>query len=95
MSKSLFNEEHNNICYLCHIWNYSLDRHHLLTGVRHRTLADDDGLYIYICRKCHNNLHSSIHYIDKLEELKQMAQRKYEETHTRDEFVERYKKSYL
>ena len=94
MSKSLFNEEHNNICYLCHVWNYSLDKHHLLTGRHHRHLADEDGLYVYICRKCHSYIHSS-KGSTTLYWLKRKAQEKYEETHIRNDFIERYKQSYL
>lgn len=79
-------------CFLCHApYTVGLDHHHLLHGTGQRKLADEDCLWVWLCRKCHTALHD--HGIgDK--ELQATAQRTYLQTHTREEWFRRYGKYY-
>ena len=48
---------------------------------------------VYLCRECHMKIHENM---KKRIELKKMAQRVWEKTYgTREEFIDRYGKSYL
>lgn len=82
-------------CFVCHTI-YNLHLHHIIFG-KNRKKCDEDKLMIYLCKDHHEGTYGvhgkKGHNLDL--ELKRMAQRKYEETHTRDEFIKRYKKSYL
>lgn len=77
-------------CEICGCY-WTLDKHHLLPGSR-RQLAEQDGLYIYICRTCHNALHA-----DERELLywKKEGERRYLKDHSISEWFERYGKNYL
>ena len=47
-------------CYLCHKnMNYGLEHHHCLHGTGQRKLADEDGLWVWLCRECHSALHDT------------------------------------
>jgi len=78
-------------CFICGRTG-PLDEHHCLSGTSNRDLSTEDGLTIYLCRKCHK-----LHDTGKFEkEIKGFAQRKWEETQgTREEFIKRYGKSWL
>ena len=77
-------------CYICGRWQ-DLQIHHCLHGSM-RKLADEDGLTVYLCVRCHKELHDHGTH-DK--DLQRLAQYFYELTHTRAEFMKRYGKSYL
>ena len=40
---------------------YDLDVHHLIEGTGKRSLSNDDGLTIYLCRDCHTAKNYSVH----------------------------------
>ena len=71
--------------------------HHCLGGMNRR-LADEDGLVVYLRwdyhiadspnATPHNNIKTDLF-------IKRLAQRKYEETHTHEEWMARYGKNYL
>ena len=54
--------------------------------------AEADGLTVRLCTDHHYEVH---HNADSRQRLCAIAQRAYERTHTRDEWMERYKKNYL
>ena len=54
---STFITEYTKYCALC--GKPTNEEHHLIFGAALRKLADDDGLYIPICRDCHNNIHNN------------------------------------
>ena len=90
--KSLFNSKEDG-CFIC--GKHPTELHHIFTSSR-RKLADEDGLTVYLCHKCHNEPGYSAHYNKELRGyLQAMAQVKYEETHTHEEFMERYGKNYI
>lgn len=70
--------------------------HHVFHGVCNRHLADEDGYIIPLCHYHHNGSTRAIHFNRELDLYwKRIAQEDYENTHTREEFIKRYGKSYL
>ena len=86
-----------DICFFC--GRTAQAEHHLLFGTGVRKLAEEDGLKVPICHKCHNmgNFAESIHGNSMAEKLsKMLGQAIYEKKiGTREEFRMRYGKSYL
>lgn len=82
--------EYNSYCLLCGTPCYN-DTHHLLCG-SDRKHADEDGLVIPVCRKCHAFIHNHPQALVMSKIIGQLA---YEREHTRDEFRARYRHSYL
>lgn len=82
------------VCYECGRPQY-LQLHHCLHGTANRTLADEDGLVVYLCVYCHNRLHDGDTRLDN--KLMRVAERAYLETYkkTIPDFIARYGKNYL
>lgn len=81
-------------CYICGRTE-GLEVHHCLRG-KYRQLADEDGLTVYLCHKHHTGSKNSAHRnIRLMNELQQLAQMKYLETHTFEEWMNRYGRNYL
>lgn len=96
LMKSIITNQ-NNICIFCGV--PAECEHHLLFGTGIRKLAEQDGLKVPCCHKCHNIGKStdSIHNNTMAEKLsKMLGQALYEsKIGTREEFRNRYGKSYL
>lgn len=88
--KSVINNKHE--CYLCG-GTLNLDIHHCLFGTANRKKCDEDKLVVTLCHRCHQDIHNQNTWEKRA--LQKIAQEKYEEKHTRDEFIKRYGKSYL
>jgi hypothetical protein len=70
--------------------------HHVFEGTHHRSLSEKYGLKVYLCGKHHNASNEGVHFNPTLDAiLKQYAQKKFEETHTREEFIKIFKRNYL
>lgn len=65
-------------CFVCHK-PYDLDHHHAIHSRGLRKLADEDGLWVWMCRKCHSELHDLPEHPHDAE-LKALAQKAYIET---------------
>lgn len=89
------------ICFLCALLydDYSpqyTEDHHILFGSGQRELSEADGLKVYLCRAHHKDGPEAVHNNRETRELLcRMAQKEYEQTHTREEWEARYKKNYL
>lgn len=74
-----------------------LERHHVLFGNPRRQLAEEDGLWVWLCPEHHRGdigVHGKDgHELDQA--LKEYAQRTYERTHSREEWMARYRRNYL
>lgn len=88
-------------CFLCHkSANNGLEHHHCLHGTGQRKLADEDGLWVWLCRKCHSRLHDFNEHDRDLQIIAQQTyireQRKtgYPEDVARELFLKRYGKYY-
>jgi hypothetical protein len=76
---------------------YNLHRHHIFAGGR-RQLSEREGFWVYLIGHLHNQSNDGVHgknghALDL--QLKQDCQRKYEETHSREEWMLLMGKSYL
>lgn len=61
---------------------------HEVYGGRNRQRSMKYGLVVPLCRRCHSNE-------NVIKDLKVWCQKKYEETHSRDEFIKIVGKSYI
>ena len=85
-------------CFICRI-NYDVTttnkiyEHHIFEEKQSKKY----GLKIWLCHRHHaTDPRYSIHYQRQLDlELKQLAQKKFEESHSREDFIEHFIKSYL
>lgn len=82
-------------CYVCGT-TYNLHDHHIFYGNSNRKQSEKHGLKVWLCAHDHNMSVAGVHFNKELDtELKQMAQAKFEETHTREEFRAVFGKSWL
>lgn len=88
--KSILQE--TNECFFCHA-TQGLHTHHVIHGNANRKIADREGLTVKLCFRCHAKVHDTDREMDLL--LIQFAQRKFEETHSRDDWRTIFCKSYL
>lgn len=91
-------EEDWQRCYLCMLRedDYSekpyLETHHVVFGQGRRNKSEADGLTVRLCRRHHEEVHRSG---SSRQRLSAIAQEAYERKHTREEWMERYKRNYL
>ena len=67
-----------------------LHKHHIYMGDPLREISEENGFWVYLIKELHNITSFGVHgtYGHELDiALKQVCQRKFEETHTRDEFM--------
>lgn len=92
--KSILQSE--KVCYLTGS-TYNLHRHHIYAGSR-RPVSEREGFWVWLTGYYHNQSNAGVHGKDGHEldwKLKQDCQRKYEETHSREEFMRLIGKNYL
>lgn len=81
-------------CYLCGL-RCKTHKHHIFDGPNRR-LSEKDNFIVYLCPNCHNMGRVNVHNnIALRRQLQREAQKEYEQTHTRDEFIKRYGRSFL
>ena len=83
-------------CYLCGAKvGVGLECHHIFGGVANRPISEKYGLKVWLCHECHTGPHGAQY--DKATNLflKQQAQRAFEKTHTRAEWMSLIRKNYL
>ena len=92
IKKSIMQDPEDNHCFICYAW--ANDTHHIFGGSKgNRDKSTEDGLTVRLCRRCHCQLHD--HNIG-MSELRIAGQMKWEQTYgTREQFRERYGKSYI
>lgn len=76
---------------------YNLHRHHIYAGSR-RKISEEQGFWVYLTGALHNQSNEGVHGKDghALDlKLKQDCQRKFEENHSREEFIELIGRNYL
>lgn len=81
-------------CYICGRTDW-IERHHIFGGP-YRKASERHGLMVDLCHWCHNEPPAGVHHNSEVNHrLKAGFQGKFEETHTRQEFLEIFGKSYL
>ena len=84
----------NKQCFICGT-TYNLHDHHIFMGANRKN-SEKAGLKVWLCYTHHNGSSYSPHFNRDVDlELKRIAQRRFEETHTRDEFMKLIGKNYL
>lgn len=70
--------------------------HHIYGGNGRRKISEREGFIIPLTHDEHNMTDTSIHFNKELDlQIKRECQRKYEETHSRDDFIRLINRSYL
>ena len=95
MAKSILQTE--KVCYITGQTN-NLHKHHIYFGNPQRMISEDNGFWVYLAGYLHNQSNIGVHGKDGHELdllLKQHCQRKYEETHSREDFIRLIGKSYI
>lgn len=81
-------------CYVCGTI-FNLHDHHIYFG-SNRQNSEKYGFKVWLCAKHHNMSNEGVHFNKKLDlKLKKECQLKFEETHTRKEFMKIIHKNYL
>jgi len=81
-------------CYVCGT-TFNIHKHHIYMGAN-RNNSEKIGAWVYLCATHHNGSSAGVHYNHKLDlELKQLAQREFEKSHSRDDFMKIIHKNYL
>lgn len=94
MSKSILQDE--KVCYVTGRSDCVLHKHHIYGGVANRPISEIEGFFVYLLPQFHNMSDEGVHFNKEFDlHLKQTCQRKYEETHTRAEFVALIGRNYL
>ena len=94
MSKSILQDE--KVCYITGQTN-NLHLHHIFRGVN-RKISDKYGFVVYLAPWLHNQSDEGVHGKNGREldlMLKRHAQMKFEETHSREEFMAIIGRNYL
>lgn len=73
----------------------NLHKHHIYGGPN-RQISEKNGFFIWLKPELHNMSSHGIHFNKDWDlEMKRKCQRKYEETHTREEFMALIGRNYL
>lgn len=82
------------ICAMCGKWR-PLEEHHVF-GASNRKKSEKYGFTVYLCHDCHNEPPDGVHHNAKnMLRLHQKYQRIFEQTHSREQFMQEFGKSYL
>ncbi|NLC96882.1 MAG: hypothetical protein GX675_04875 [Erysipelotrichaceae bacterium] len=74
---------------------FNLEKHHIMPGA-FRSKSEKFGLWIYVRCDIHRGTEYSIHNDEeKLTQLKQLAQEKFEMKYSHEKWMQEFKKNYL
>lgn len=97
-NKSILQSD-RSFCYLCGRNGNGdpLEKHHIFPGNPGRKKSEEYGLYVWLCGlRCHREGPASAHKCSLTSlRLKIDAQQAFEQTHTREEFIQEFGKSVL
>lgn len=89
-------------CYLCMLLNNDyhkhdvLHEHHIFGGNSNRNHSEAEGLKVYLCVEHHMTGSAAVHRCQKTQELlHRIGQWEFEQTHTREEFMNIFGRNYL
>jgi hypothetical protein len=82
-------------CYVCGT-TCNLQVHHIFYGTANRKNSEKFGFTVWLCGRHHNQSNEGVHFNTELNlRIKRECQAKYEETHSRAEFMAIIGKNYL
>lgn len=82
-------------CYITGRTN-NLHLHHIFFGHGLRQISDREGFVVYLIPELHNMSNDGVHFNRELDLwLKRACQAKYEETHSREEFIALIGRNYI
>ena len=82
-------------CYISGI-TYGLEQHHIFYGTANRKLSDKYGLTVWLTPFWNRDKKNGAHFNKEFDlELKRLAQRIFEQNHTREEFITIFGRNYL
>ena len=79
------------VCLLCGKTGPT-EKHHLMSGTANRRLAEEDGLFIYLCPMCHQIVHMDPKVNRTTKAFAEKVWRDYYGK-SKEEFIKRYGKS--
>lgn len=88
-------------CYLCRMFYgvenpNGLEEHHVFPGTANRAKSEEHGLKVWLCATHHRTGEGAVHRDNSIMiYLKCKAQQRFEETHTREEFMQEFGRNYL
>ena len=94
-------QEKDGRCYLCMILNndhriHRITHEHHIYGGPLRDISEAEGFKVHLCVNHHEFAKEAVHENhENLRLLQRICQRKYEETHTRQQFMELIGRNYL
>ena len=92
MSKSIMQPDGEKVCYISGS-RYNLDCHHCIPGTANRKLSEKYGLTVWLRHDIHMDLHERNN--DLKMQLKQDAQRAFEEKYSHEKWMEVFGRNYL
>lgn len=99
--KSILQDPKSRQCYLCILEGCyreypTLHTHHIFPGTANRAKSEEHGLTVRLCPRHHEYSEDAVHGNRRNQYLlKAAAQKKFEETHSREEFLREFGKSIL
>lgn len=73
-----------------------LHKHHIFYGTGNRQVSEENGFWVWLSPEWHNMSDHGVHFDKDFDEyLKVLCQQRFEETHTRDEFMKLIGRNYL
>lgn len=92
MSKSILQSEKE--CYFCGAV-VGLEEHHIFAGTANRKISEKFGLKVFLCKRHHTGKNGAQYDRDMNLQLKQEAQRKFEQIYSHELWMETIRKNYL
>lgn len=92
MAKSIIQNEKE--CFVCRS-TQNLQEHHVFYGTANRKQSEKYGMTVWLCQMHHTG-NRGVHFDKVLDtKLKEIGQKKFEETHSREEFIKIFGRNYL
>ena len=87
-------QEDRRQCYMCGAV-VGLEEHHIFPA-SNRKKSEKMGYKVMLCHYCHNEPPFGVHHNrENMDRLKRIAQKHYEKTGTREEFIKDFGRNYL
>lgn len=82
-------------CFVCGT-EYNLHEHHIFEGTGRRKQSEKYGMKVWLCGRHHNLSNEGVHFNKELDlQIKRIAQRKFEETHSREDFIKCFGRNFI